>query len=276
MSDVKAASRAYVLGHSDREVERLRVQARLLDPITRRFLREAGLAPGMRVLDVGSGAGDVSFMAAELVGETGEVIGVDRASAAIAAARKRAESLSSRNISFVEGDPAELRFERPFDAIIGRYVLLFQRDPVSMLRKLTTHLRPGGVVVFHEPDRDGARSFPAVPLYDRCCKLVDETIRRWGGDPRMGIKLYATFVAAGLPAPQMRLESVVAGGANSSNQVHFEMDVVGSVIEEVERLGLASAVELDPATLSERVFATIVTSTGVIVGRSEIAAWCRR
>jgi hypothetical protein len=58
---------AYSLGHSDRELERLRVQARLIDPITRRFFVDAGIAPGMRVLDVGSGVGNVAFLAAELV-----------------------------------------------------------------------------------------------------------------------------------------------------------------------------------------------------------------
>ena len=72
----------YVLGHSDRELDRLQVQARLIEPITRTFFSDAGLAPGMRVLDIGSGAGDVAFLAAELVGEEGEVVGIDRASAA--------------------------------------------------------------------------------------------------------------------------------------------------------------------------------------------------
>ena len=59
--------------------------------LTMRFLREAGIVPGMRVLDVGSGAGDVTFLAAELVGATGEVVGVDLAPAAIEVARSRAQ-----------------------------------------------------------------------------------------------------------------------------------------------------------------------------------------
>src|SRR5712692_9244705 len=90
----------YELGHSDRELERLKAQARLIDPITRQFFREAGIVSGMRVLDVGSGAGDVAFLAAELVGEAGEVVGVDRAQAALAAARARANARSLRNVSF--------------------------------------------------------------------------------------------------------------------------------------------------------------------------------
>ena len=73
----------YVLGHSDGELERLVAQARLIDPITKRFFADAGITAGMRVLDVGSGAGDVAFLAAGLVGETGEVVGNDRAAAAV-------------------------------------------------------------------------------------------------------------------------------------------------------------------------------------------------
>jgi ubiquinone/menaquinone biosynthesis C-methylase UbiE len=50
----------------------------MLRPITERLLRSAGIEPGMRVLDIGCGAGDVSMLAAELVGSTGSVVGIDR------------------------------------------------------------------------------------------------------------------------------------------------------------------------------------------------------
>src|SRR5262245_46452516 len=52
-----STANGYVFGHSERELEWLATQARVVDPITRWFLREAGLMAGMRVLDVGSGAG---------------------------------------------------------------------------------------------------------------------------------------------------------------------------------------------------------------------------
>jgi ubiquinone/menaquinone biosynthesis C-methylase UbiE len=95
----------YILGHSERELERLGSQARHFEPFTRRVFQAAGLAPGMRVLDVGSGAGDVAFLAAELVGDSGNVVGADRVSAAIATARARAASKGLRNVTFREGDP---------------------------------------------------------------------------------------------------------------------------------------------------------------------------
>ena len=77
----------YELGHSDRELKRLRLQAQLVDPITRQFFHAAGLERGMRVLDVGSGGGDTALLAAELVGEGGEVLGVDTSPIAVAAAQ---------------------------------------------------------------------------------------------------------------------------------------------------------------------------------------------
>lgn len=74
-----AASGRYVLGHTEAELKRLTTQARLIDPITRRFLVSAGVVPGMRVLDVGSGAGDLAILLAAMVGPEGEVVGSDSA-----------------------------------------------------------------------------------------------------------------------------------------------------------------------------------------------------
>ena len=151
----------YALGHSDEELERLRVQSRYVEPITRQFFQEAGISAGMRVLDVGSGAGDVAFLTADLVGETGEVIGTDKVAAALTTAKQRAAAKGLHNVNFREGDPTEIAFDRPFDAVVGRYVLLFQADPAGMLRALMKqHLRPGGLIVFQEPDWTNVRSFP--------------------------------------------------------------------------------------------------------------------
>ena len=176
----------------------------------------------MRVLDVGSGAGDVAFLAAELVGPSGEVVGTDRVATALETARQRAKDRTMSNVTFAEGDPAEMVFAAPFDAVVGRYVLMYQPDPAATLRKLASHVRPAGIVVFHEPYRDGVRSFPPVAAYDQGWELVDETFRRSGADPLMGIKLHATFVAAGLAPPTMRMEAVIAGGAtNRTAEYHF-------------------------------------------------------
>ena len=106
LRDDGGAGGGYVFGHSDRELDRLNAQARLIDPITQRIFRDAGVSTGMRVLDVDSGAGDVAFLAAHLVDDTGEVIGVDRSPIAVQTATSRAASDGVDNVSFRVGDPA--------------------------------------------------------------------------------------------------------------------------------------------------------------------------
>ena len=130
---------AYVLGHSAFELERLARQERLIGPVTRNYFQAAGIAPGMRVLDVGSGTGVVAFLAAELVGPSGEVIGTDLAPTAVAAAIKGAAARGLAQVAFRESDPAEMEFERPFDAIVGRYVLWCQADPGCPYQELHPH-----------------------------------------------------------------------------------------------------------------------------------------
>ena len=270
-----SANQAYVLGHSDQELARLNEQARIVEPITRRFFGDAGLVPGMRVLDVGSGAGDVSFLAADLVGDTGAIIGVDRSSAAVEVARARAIASGRRNVTFREGGPAEMKFDEPFDAVIGRFVLIFQDDPAAMLAKLAGHVRPGGLIVFHEIDLAGCQSFPPSRIYDSCCRWITETVRLLGRDPRMGMKLHSAFVSAGLPAPNLRLEAVIGGGTNSLDSVRLAAEVVPVLLPEILRLGVATVTEIGVETLTERIVTEAISNGTVIVGRLEIGAWCR-
>jgi SAM-dependent methyltransferase len=265
----------YVLGHSDREITRLRVQARLLEPITRQFLQEAGIVAGMRVLDIGSGAGDVAFLAAELVGQSGEVIGSDAATAAVAAATRGAEERGLHNVCFREGDPAHMEFEQRFDAVIGRYVLLFQANPEETLRKLSRHLQPGGVLVFHEPDWVSARSTPPSPTYDRCVAWIRATFQIAGTDTDMAGKLYTAFISAGMPAPSMRMQTFIGGGPACADFLQAVADLIDILIPTMEHQGIATAAEVDVATLANRLRLEVITNGSVVVGRSEVCAYTR-
>ena len=266
---------AYVLGHSEQELQRLRRQALLIEPATRLFLSEGGVGAGMRVLDVGSGAGDVAFLAAGLVGEAGEVIGTDKAPAAVVAASMRAREQGLRHVSFREGDPAHMRFERPFDAVIGRYVLLFQSDATAMVRGLMTHLRPGGLVLFHEPDWQSARSIPTVSTYDSCCRWIQETFALAGTDSNMARRLYRTLVGAGFSTPAMRMQTFIGGGAQCADYLQAVADLVGSMLPSILQQGVASAAEVGYATLAERMQRETIAGECLVIGRSEIGIWSR-
>ena len=268
------ANPAYVLGHSRFELERLARQDRLIGPTTREYFQAAGIAPGMRVLDVGSGTGAVSFLAAELVGPCGEVIGTDVAPAAVAAARATAAARALAQISFCEGDPAEMSFERPFDAIVGRYVLLFQADAGAMLGRLARHLRPGGAMVFHEPDWSFVRSDPIAPTYDRCCRWIVETFDRVGTSANMGARLRRAFVAAGLPSPTMQMRTVVGDVVSAAEWLRALAELAIVLVPAMEQQGVATAAEVGSDTLVDRVIEDVAAG-GIVIGRAEIGAWVR-
>ena len=121
----------YVLGHNDREQLRLIRQARILAPFTDSFLRAAGIVSGMRVLDIGCGMGDVTMLAAQLVGPTGSVVSVDQDTASIETARRRVSAIGLENVKFHRADLLTFADDELFDAIISRLVLEFVPDTTA-------------------------------------------------------------------------------------------------------------------------------------------------
>ena len=268
-------SPTYILGHDKRELERLTTQARLIDPATRWFFREAGIARGMRVLDIGSGAGDVAFLVESLIGPSGEVVGTDRSTAALTRARERAQARELKNVTFIDGDPSAMTFDRPFDAMVGRFVLMFQPDPGAMLKQLKTHVRPGGIIAFHEADWANARSNPGVPTFEKCCAFVVAVLQKGGAHTRGESMLFRSFLAAGLPAPRLRSHAVTAGGADAVEEVRLLTDVVRTLSGDIVKHGIATATEIDDESLTRQIIAEMAETNAVITHRSDVAAWCR-
>ena len=206
----------YALGRSDDEHARLTEQANFLRALTERFFRRAGIAPGMRVLDVGSGVGDVAFLLAELVGRDGKVIGVDLDDTALAKARQRAEQLALRNVEFVHGDIRTTALPGPFDAAAGRLVLLYCADPAATLARIATQVRIGGIVAFQEMEMNLAAT-PANygdSLLGKVVECIYRTFAAAGVRVTMASELMRTYLQAGLREPEASGEFVVGGGAD--------------------------------------------------------------
>ncbi len=271
----RARAHEYQLGHSDRELKRLRIQAQLVDPFTRQFFKDAGVAQGMRVLDVGSGAGDTALLVAELVGDSGEVLGVDRAPLAVAAAQSRIKTLGKHNISFRQGDLDPLGVAETFDAVVGRYVLVFNPNPAAMLKSVARLVRPGGVIAFHEPDWNGSRSNPVAPMYERCSDWIVRTFKRVGANPHMGQDLHSAFIRAGIPAPSMALRALIGGPSDDVSYVDLIAELGITMAPVMEEQGVIERGEIDPATFRENMLAEVQRLGSLVVGRSEIGAWSR-
>jgi SAM-dependent methyltransferase len=268
----------YVLGHSEDEFVRLSRQARILDAFSEPLLRRAGIEPGMHVLDVGCAAGDLSFLAANLVGASGQVVGVDRSSDALATARARSQRIGQTNAEFVQCDLTtdELGLpERLFDAVVGRAVLYVLQDPVRLLRRLPRYLRPGGLLVFHEPSIGAVgQAWPSMKLWQTVGRWWWEGNQKAGIHSQVGLKLHGMFVEAGLPAPQLQHDFCLDGGADSLFY-DWIAATTRSALPALERLGVATADEVGIETLADRLRAEAIGSGAVLLVMSLIGAWAR-
>ncbi len=262
------------LKNSNSQVKYALGQGTVLAPYTRQFLTEAGLTAGMRVLDVGSGSGDVSFLARDLVGPNGFVLGVDRSPAAVERARRKAIQCNIHgNVAFEVGDPASMNFDRPFDAIIGRFVLMYQDAPAPSLRKMLRNLREDGLVAFQELDSTACRSWPAVSSFDTAAQWLTEALRGSGARPDLGLEML--FLDSHLPSPKMRMDAVVSGQEDGF-VYKLLAEAVRSLVPTLEKLNIASTAQVQIDSLADRMRKDVAAKRGVAISYGLVGAWSRK
>lgn len=228
------------------------------------------------MLDIGCGVGDVSLLVAAMVGPKGSVVGVDRAPEAIAVAHKRAVPEGGGTVEFHLGSIDELSEGRPFDAVVGRFVLMHQADPAVTLRAAARHVRSGGLIVMIESAMSacvaGAYSSPHSPTYDRITRVITETIRAAGGDSSMGLHLGDVFERAGLASPTLWLQARVEGGPDAAIY-RYMTESLRSMLPFASQLGVDDRASLNIDRLEQELRTEVVASNGVLVSPPIIAAW---
>jgi len=230
----------------------------------------------MRVLDVGCGPGELTFLAAKLVGFEGTVIGVDKSEDAVGRAQERAAAAGLTNVRFLTHDLVEFALGEPVDALIGRLVLQYLTDPAAVLRHLATFVKPGGVLVFQESDMDdGPNSQPVCPVYEAAIQRIKQTFIGIGTDPRIGLKLGRIVQDAGLPAPQMIRHSRVEHGPNSPLYDLVAQNTL-QMLPLMQRTGVARPEDIGVETLAERIRAEAIALDATLVASGLVGAWTRK
>ena len=261
----------YPLGYSAEEHGRLERQGDFLGGLTADFLRRAGLKPGMSVLEVGCGAGDVSLIAARIVGPEGRLVGVDRDAASLERARTRVAAAQLGNVSFRQAELPHIGDTGLFDALIGRLVMIYFAEPAAALRTLLAQVHPGGLVAFHEPDLSRATTVPPnVTLVDSVA-LVTTTFERCGFHPRIGVSLDRVFRDAGL-RPSLIGQTPMEGGGDGFCPAWLA-STVRSLMPAMIKFNLATARDIDIDTLEDRIRAEARASGSVILGPLMVGAW---
>ena len=251
----------YTLGRTAHETTRLIEQSRIYGESTQRLCKRAGISEGMRVLEIGSGAGDVALTLAELVGQTGQIVGIDINAKILDTARQRAADAGVQNIEFIADDAQNLNFSDKFDAVVGRFVLMYMADPPEAFAKLITHLKPGGIAAFQEPEYTlyPAVRHPDTPLMNQLIAWILDVFAHSGAHLNMGIGLYRTFIDAGLPPPTMHLAAPI-GAAETWAGYRYMATIFQSLLPLLEKYGLATAEQVGVDTLASRIRQEVITS----------------
>jgi ubiquinone/menaquinone biosynthesis C-methylase UbiE len=259
----------YPLGSADSEHERLIRQAAWVAPHTERFFRRAGIGPGERVLELGSGVGDVALIVGRLVGASGEVLGVERDPRSLARATARMQELGLPQVHFLQTDVTALPKDQPFDAAVGRYILMYLEEPAAVLRGLAQLVRPGGVIAFLDTSfRSFLDECEDLPLWRDSARIMTETFQRSGTNTEMGAQLAAAFVGAGLPEPETDTYTL-------TGSEHWMADVLASLRPRIEALRLPIGTLGDLGTLHERLMEEARSKGRAVPLPQMMGAWSR-
>ncbi|MEJ7732728.1 MAG: methyltransferase domain-containing protein [Polyangiaceae bacterium] len=242
--------------------------------MTERLLVDAGIGPGMRVLDVGCGHGNVSVLLARLVGAQGMVLGVDRDAGALAVAEARVRELGLLQIAFLQRDVGALSADvGTFDAAVGRRVLMYQPDAVAAVRSVATAVRPGGVVVFqeHDPSMGPGRLAP-LPLHERVRGWIWQMVEREGASLHMGFDLDGVLRRAGLEVEHVRAEAIV----QTPDAPYDLFSIVRAVLPRMVAAGVVGPEEVDIDTLEQRLRDERQGNPGTYLPELVFSAWARK
>jgi ubiquinone/menaquinone biosynthesis C-methylase UbiE len=265
----------YVMGHDDRERRRLALQASILNPLTEQLLRRAGISSGMHVLDLGCGIGDVSLMAARLVGRHGTVTAIDIDQAALATAADRAREQALGNLKFVHGSIDQYEPERAFDAVIGRHILIHSRDPLPILQKAYECLSPAGVVVFQEYDFSTVHlAYPPCPLRDRLMAVFRDFFGAMTHG-NIGTQLLHLLLEADFRAPDCRAEYPMDGGPDSPFY-EWIVESFRTIAPRAAAVGIVKESEFDVDALEQQLRQEAVSRNASIPGPTMVGCFARK
>jgi 2-polyprenyl-3-methyl-5-hydroxy-6-metoxy-1,4-benzoquinol methylase len=230
----------YVIQGGEAEVQRLRLLARAKWPTTEALLRQAGLAPGMRCLDVGCGIGEVTRELARWVGLNGQVVGIDANEDFVALARAETTRRGLPAVFHV-ARAGQFQVDAPFDLVYARFLLTHLPEPLPVLGWMAQAARAGGVVVVEDIDFSGYVCYPDCPALHRYIELYEQVVRQNGADPCIGPRLPELFRRAGLQG--IRLDVVQPTFLEGEGK-RLAATTMQQIETAVVAAGLASAAEV--------------------------------
>jgi ubiquinone/menaquinone biosynthesis C-methylase UbiE len=263
-------SAEYVLGGSDAERARLRAQAEEHEASARWLLREVGVAPGWRVLDVGCGPVGILALLSEVVGRDGEVIGLEREDRFVEMARAEVARRGLGNVTIVQGDALSAGLERDsFNLVHERLVLVNVPERRELVREMVSLTAPGGVIALEDIDNVSWVCEPNHESWTVLLEVFHQTFRAGGGDPFVGRRLAGLLREAGVLDVQMGVHAALPQ-PGQYRRTHL-LSLIGSIREKAIASGVISEAELERHCAS--LLAHLTHPTTVVIDKLLIQSW---
>lgn len=239
----------YIHGTHEEEHARLGLLNAMLN---RKSLAAVAPAPGARILDVGSGAGQFTQAMAEAAGPTGFTLGIERSDEQLARARARTPSLAEFRQGDIAAAPMPLRHEEwgSFDIVHTRFLLEHLADPLAAVRQMVRAAKSGtGRIVLEDDDHAILRVEPEPPGFPALWTAYQRAFDRLGNDPSIGRRLVTLLHEAGAKPTRATLLSWsgCAGDEEFSALTRNLIEVIGTARATIVAQGLLSAARFDAA-----------------------------
>jgi SAM-dependent methyltransferase len=259
----------YVLGTGDAAANRLRILHNVYGPGARALLIRAGIRPGMSVVDLGCGVGMTTQLLAELVGPTGQVIGVDYSAAQVEQARALPAKFS--NVRFVEASATDTGLPREaFDLVYSRFLLIHLQDPEAALREMQELLKPEGIFTVEDGDLTSGSSEPRSKL-EEFSNLFGALGPKWGVDYTLGRRLFHMVLNARFSQVEITFNQPVF--ADGENKRLMELSVAEAGPSFVAA-GIVSREQLNEIVAEMRQLAEDRTVLAIMPRMSQV--WARK
>lgn len=241
--------KGYFLQVGQEGKERLNVLNNLVNPSSQEFLKKIGLKPGITVLELGCGTGEMAIWIAKQI-SPGKVIAIDNSSQQIAIARKLAQKEGVNNIEFkvisaYDLDKTELKGQ--IDLIFSRFVLNHLVAPLNVLYSLKDILKTGGILVIHDMIASNTLCYPENKTIKEWLNLLFKYYSLYKKDPNIGIKLVSLFNKIGLNVIDYEHHQALLKTPNE------KLQIMRGVLETRQDI-------LDKKMLSEEAFATLISN----------------
>ncbi len=189
-------------------------------------------------------------------------------------AKARAANAGLNNVTFLQSDIGEIESGKPFDAVVGRFILEFVPDPRAVVRSLSELLRPGGVLAVQDACWAPFLQLTShLPLRAKCASLIYQAFQGSGANMNMELTLYRTFQEVGLPPPHMRVEVPIGDDPDFARWIY---DILCSVRPHMRQQGLSCEAVGNFETLLQRLQAEAAAAKTFGACSCLVGAWSRR